>query len=178
MPEVPVRGASGCSLQGRVDGDGFDLTAAMNPCPCGYFGDPRRACTCAPGAIGRYHKRQSFGVQGNKRDRQPRVSSPRSRVRWRSDSHIRHVLDGTVVIAAVPERSPVGVSGREGYHRPRPHKLTIDERDAVRLEAKSGRSLRALAAAFGVSHETIRSVLREQHPATSVVGTGTSKEKR
>ena len=32
------------------------LIAAMNPCPCGYSGDPRRACTCAPGAIGRYQK--------------------------------------------------------------------------------------------------------------------------
>jgi magnesium chelatase family protein len=31
----------------------------MNPCPCGYSGDPRRACSCAPGAIGRYQKRIS-----------------------------------------------------------------------------------------------------------------------
>src|SRR5215210_93797 len=31
--------------------DPFALTAAMNPCPCGYVGDPRRACTCALGAI-------------------------------------------------------------------------------------------------------------------------------
>ncbi len=31
----------------------------MNPCPCGYSGDPRRACTCAPGAIARYQKRIS-----------------------------------------------------------------------------------------------------------------------
>jgi predicted ATPase with chaperone activity len=31
----------------------------MNPCPCGYFGDPRRACSCAAGAIGRYQKRIS-----------------------------------------------------------------------------------------------------------------------
>jgi hypothetical protein len=39
----------------RVDCDAFVLIAAMNPCPCGYYGDPRRACSCAPGAIGRYH---------------------------------------------------------------------------------------------------------------------------
>jgi magnesium chelatase family protein len=37
----------------------FTLIAAMNPCPCGYYGDPRRACSCAPGAIGRYQKRIS-----------------------------------------------------------------------------------------------------------------------
>jgi len=41
----------------------FTLLAAMNPCPCGYYGDPRRACTCAPGAIARYQKRESTGAQ-------------------------------------------------------------------------------------------------------------------
>ena len=38
---------------------GFILTAASNPCPCGYFGDPKRACTCLPGMIARYQKRVS-----------------------------------------------------------------------------------------------------------------------
>jgi len=35
------------------------LVAAMNPCPCGYFGDPERECQCAFGQIRRYHKRIS-----------------------------------------------------------------------------------------------------------------------
>ena len=38
---------------------GFILAAASNPCPCGYFGDPKRACTCLPGMISRYQKRVS-----------------------------------------------------------------------------------------------------------------------
>ena len=37
----------------------FMLVAAMNPCPCGYYGDPERACTCSLGAIQRYRQRIS-----------------------------------------------------------------------------------------------------------------------
>lgn len=37
----------------------FMLIGAMNPCPCGYFGDSLRACTCAPSAVVRYQKRLS-----------------------------------------------------------------------------------------------------------------------
>jgi magnesium chelatase family protein len=32
----------------------FVLVAAMNPCPCGYLGDPRHACKCTPLQIERY----------------------------------------------------------------------------------------------------------------------------
>jgi magnesium chelatase family protein len=32
----------------------FMLVAAMNPCPCGYFTDPKRACNCTPLQIQRY----------------------------------------------------------------------------------------------------------------------------
>ncbi|HEY5753859.1 MAG TPA: YifB family Mg chelatase-like AAA ATPase [Chthoniobacterales bacterium] len=38
---------------------GFMLVAAMNPCPCGYFGDPKRDCRCAPGQVERYRQRIS-----------------------------------------------------------------------------------------------------------------------
>ena len=34
------------------------LIAAMNPCPCGYYGDSRRACTCAE-VVSRYQRRIS-----------------------------------------------------------------------------------------------------------------------
>jgi len=32
----------------------FMLVAAMNPCPCGYFGSEARRCKCTPGQIARY----------------------------------------------------------------------------------------------------------------------------
>src|SRR5512139_695815 len=37
----------------------FMLVAAMNPCPCGYYGDPVRPCTCSPGTVPKYQKRIS-----------------------------------------------------------------------------------------------------------------------
>jgi magnesium chelatase family protein len=37
----------------------FMLVAAMNPCPCGFYGDPVRECTCSATAISRYQKRIS-----------------------------------------------------------------------------------------------------------------------
>jgi magnesium chelatase family protein len=32
----------------------FMLAAAMNPCPCGYFSDPNKECTCSPPLIQKY----------------------------------------------------------------------------------------------------------------------------
>ncbi|MGC9610755.1 MAG: YifB family Mg chelatase-like AAA ATPase [Minisyncoccia bacterium] len=37
----------------------FILVAAMNPCPCGYFGDPEKECRCTANEVFRYHKKIS-----------------------------------------------------------------------------------------------------------------------
>jgi magnesium chelatase family protein len=37
----------------------FILVAAMNPCPCGYLGDPKRPCKCTPQQVERYMGRVS-----------------------------------------------------------------------------------------------------------------------
>ncbi len=37
----------------------FQLVAAMNPCPCGYYGDPSDRCLCDPAEIRRYRNRTS-----------------------------------------------------------------------------------------------------------------------
>ena len=53
--EVTISRASGsltypCSIM---------LIAAMNPCPCGYFGHPARPCTCSPQTVAKYLSRIS-----------------------------------------------------------------------------------------------------------------------
>jgi Mg chelatase-related protein len=37
----------------------FMLVASMNPCPCGYYGDAKRECSCAPAVVQRYMNRIS-----------------------------------------------------------------------------------------------------------------------
>jgi magnesium chelatase family protein len=37
----------------------FQLIAAMNPCPCGYYGDAVKPCTCSSSTVTKYQKRIS-----------------------------------------------------------------------------------------------------------------------
>ncbi len=37
----------------------FTLVAAQNPCPCGFYSDPTKACICTPGQIMKYQKKIS-----------------------------------------------------------------------------------------------------------------------
>lgn len=37
----------------------FMLIAAMNPCPCGHYGNPVKDCICTPGAVAKYTKKIS-----------------------------------------------------------------------------------------------------------------------
>ena len=66
-----------------------------------------------------------------------------------------------LVIAAPPPRRVSGKSLRASYHEPRKRKLSPEQEAAIRALAQT-RSLRALAAEFGVSHETVRGALRRR----------------
>jgi magnesium chelatase family protein len=37
----------------------FTLAASMNPCPCGWYGDPRGRCRCTPNEVRRYRSKLS-----------------------------------------------------------------------------------------------------------------------
>lgn len=40
----------------------FSLVGAMNPCPCGYMGDPEKPCVCSPMSIDKYRSRLSWPI--------------------------------------------------------------------------------------------------------------------
>jgi hypothetical protein len=64
-----------------------------------------------------------------------------------------------VEIAVATALAPVGKSGRATYRARRARGLTLAQEAEIRMLAGT-RSLRSLAADFGVSHETVRAVLR------------------
>jgi magnesium chelatase family protein len=37
----------------------FQMVGAMNPCPCGFYGDPVKPCTCSSAMVTKYQKRIS-----------------------------------------------------------------------------------------------------------------------
>ena len=92
-----------------------------------------------------------------RRERRGPVSSP------------RHGQAGTdpIVIAAVPARRVSGRSKRASYHGPRTRKLSPEQQAAI-WASRGNRSLRELAAQHGVSHETVRPVLRASERAGSI----------
>lgn len=78
------------------------LVGSMNPCPCGYAGDARRACRCSPGQIERYQGR----ISGPLIDRMDLfVDVPRlTREELRADAPAESSRDVRERVAAARER--------------------------------------------------------------------------
>lgn len=53
--EVTISRSAGCVTLPAS----FMLVSAMNPCPCGYLGDPRHSCQCRPVQVQKYRSRVS-----------------------------------------------------------------------------------------------------------------------
>jgi magnesium chelatase family protein len=86
----------------------FMLVAAMNPCPCGFYGDPRGACRCTPNQIKNYRAR----ISGPLLDR----------------------IDLQIQVAAVPFRDMAAPEGAEGSRELRERVLSAREAQNLRFQ--------------------------------------------
>jgi magnesium chelatase family protein len=107
----------------------FMLVGAMNPCPCGHLGDPRRECRCTPQQIARYRDRLS----GPLRDR----------------------LDLTVDVPAVPPDLLGGSDASEASAAIRARVVAARSRQADRYAGQPVRSNSALTPALMAAHCTL-----------------------
>jgi magnesium chelatase family protein len=113
----------------------FALVAATNPCPCGWAGDPVRACRCSPASVDTYQRRLSgplldridlqVGVRRVPLDQlagEPR-SEPSAAVRERVIAARRRQLDRQGCLnahlkpARLRELAPLGEESRRALER-------------------------------------------------------------
>ena len=91
----------------------FQLIAAMNPCPCGYYGDSLKPCTCSPGTITKYQKR----ISGPLLDRiDIHIEVPRVAYEKLSDDRLGEpssVIQARVETARQRQRDRFGVGAKQ-----------------------------------------------------------------
>lgn len=94
----------------------FQLLAAMNPCPCGFAGDPQRDCRCTPEAVRRY---------------QGRISGP---FMDRIDLRVAVCRPSLPLVAAAPRDGPATAEVRPGVLAARARQLDRNGKSNADLE--------------------------------------------
>jgi len=142
----------------------FQLVATMNPCPCGYRGDPLSACRCTPDVVGRYRSRIS-GPLMDRLDLHVEVPRPPP----------ARLLDGTAGESSARVATRVSaarnIQARRGFVNARlPAATLLDkygpQRDGLRL-------LERAAARFGLSARACHRVLRVARTIADMEGAET-----
>ncbi len=150
----------------------FQLLAATNPCPCGYYGDPSNRCRCAPAQVQNYQNR----IGGPLLDRiDIRIDVWRSDSRellelneGKSSAELREGVQRARAFAA--KRKPLGTTGRKSMRAlkeacgfsPSTEEFFLSMADAKELSA------RALAKTLLLAR-TIADLDEEQQVQTSHV---------
>jgi magnesium chelatase family protein len=136
----------------------FMLIAAMNPCPCGFLGDPTRNCLCSPGQIQRYRSRIS-GPLLDRIDlhvdvRPIDISELRHREPAESSAAIRERVLGARGIQKLRNRETCATNAKMGHR---------DLLEFCKLNAHCERLLAAAIGTLGLSaraHDRILKVAR------------------
>lgn len=135
----------------------FMLAAAMNPCPCGHYGDAQRACTCPPPLVQRYLAR----VSGPLLDRiDLHVEVPA--VRYRDLSDTRQGEPSRAIrerVVAARERQRERFAGRDGVFA-NAHMHPREMREFCRVSEAADALLRTAITRLGLSARAYHRVLK------------------
>ncbi|MBL8056864.1 MAG: YifB family Mg chelatase-like AAA ATPase [Anaerolineales bacterium] len=144
----------------------FMLVASMNPCPCGYFGDAARACTCAPATVTRYQKR----ISGPLLDRiDIHVEVPRvdyARLTDRRQGEPSAVVRARVEAARERQRTRFAGQGLAANADMRP----ADLRQHARLDEAGAALLKAAMAQLGLTARAFHRVLKLARTIADLAG--------
>ena len=134
----------------------FVLIGAMNPCPCGFLGDPRRACRCTPGQIDRYASRLS-GPLRDRIDLTVTVAAlPAMELTSDIDAEPTAAIRARVERARAVQARRADATGAAVNARLAPRAL----RRACALDARSGRLLHDAAERLGLTARSFDRILR------------------
>lgn len=92
----------------------FMLIATMNPCPCGYYGDPTHECACTDQQIQNYHKRLS-GPLFDRIDMNisvPKVKNSDLLKTTTTTNREHNAVKNTIAEATVRQKARYGISGK------------------------------------------------------------------
>ena len=143
------------------------VVAAMNPCPCGFAGDPERICACSPDRVARYRGR----VSGPLLDRfDMHVNVPRVRAR-----ELRETARGETsadvrarVVAARAEAPPIGVDLGELHRRASGSAIRLLDRAVEQLGLSARGYVKALRVAQTIARLEGGDVAMDPHVAEAI----------
>jgi magnesium chelatase family protein len=135
----------------------FVLIGAMNPCPCGFLGDERRACRCTPVQIDRYASRLS-GPLRDRIDLTVAVTAlpPRLLTSMEGEGESSAPIRARVVEARARQQARAGATRVTTNARLGPRAL----RTVCRLDARSERLLVDAADKLGLTARAFDRILR------------------
>ena len=145
----------------------FLLVAAMNPCPCGFAGDPRRACRCDPASRARYGRKLS-GPLLDRIDLHVAVPAvPWSDLERSSEESSAAIRER---VAGVRRRATARRPGREGFRNADLTPAELDPR--VSLEPAARRVLESAVERFGLSVRALYRCLKVSRTIADLSGAG------
>lgn len=128
-----ARARLSCSFPAR-----FQLIAAMNPCPCGWAGHPRKACTCPPSRVDAYRRRLS-GPLMDRIDLHVRLVAPQDDWLSSSGGEASDVVRARVLACRERQQARQGCINAKLEGRGLRCQVVLDDRGAALLKEASER---------------------------------------